>query len=444
MDGALGGLTKLESTIVSKLIPVASCVVVGLGLGACVESPETTDEASGAEQDIFVEELFDRMPNNVPIPNAHGFAAVFAGAGYVELSNDFFTAQGTNGRHCGTCHAPEDGFGMNGPTITSLFLLTGGLHPIFANHLDTDTPTADMSTVKARWDATTMLRQGKFTRKVALPATRDYDVTAIADPFGVSTPQTLFWFRRPQPTANFRSATVMSDGALTTATGLRDGLVKQARGNITGAQQGGQAADAIVGDIVDYEMSLTHAQLFLWNVGRLDVAGAHGGPAHAAAQPIVSGRFDLYDAWQHSQNPGRRQIWRGQELFNRGDHNGRRCGGCHDAANNGQNVGGKLFDVGASRPEHARPDMAIFTFQRRDTGEIVRTTDPGQGIRNGQFASLGRFKTPTLRGLAARAPYFHNGISADLAAVVRHYEDALGFDFTPAEEADLVAFLKAL
>ena len=52
--------------------------------------------------------------------------------------------------------------------------------------------------------------------------------------------------------------------------------------------------------------------------------------------------------------------------------------------------------------------------------------------------------TTSLRGLAARAPYFHGGIAADLAAVVHHYETELGFDFTPSEEADLVAFLKAL
>jgi hypothetical protein len=425
---------------VVKPFVAASFVLVGSWLGACAEPLEVTEE----EQGIFIEEILDQMPNNVPIPNAHGFAATFAEAGLVDLTSGFFTAQGTNGRHCGTCHAPEDGWGINGPTVTSLFLLTGGLHPIFANRLDTDTPTADMSTAEARWDATTMLRQGKFTRKVAPPASRDYDVIAIDDPFGVSTPSTLFWFRRSQPTANFRSNTVMSDGALTTASSLRDGLIRQARGNITGAQQGAPAADAVVGDIADYEKSLSHAQLFLWGVGRLDAAGAHGGPAHAAAQPLVAGRFDLYDAWQHSGNPKRQQIWRGQELFNRGDHNGRRCGGCHNAANNGQNVDGRLFDVGASRPEFARPDMAVFTFQSRATGEIVRTTDPGQGIRNGLFASLGRFKTSNLRGLAARAPYFHNGIAEDLAAVVRHYEHALGFDFTPAEEADLVAFMKAL
>jgi cytochrome c peroxidase len=426
--------------VVKRYTPVASCVLVGLVVGACAEPLDVAED----DGDIFVEEFLDRMPNNVPLPNAHGFAAVFADAGYVDLDNNFFKAQGANGRHCGTCHAPEDGFGLNGPTVTALFLLTGGTHPLFANNLDTDRPTSDMSTVQARWDATTMLRQGMFTRKVGLPVNRDYDVVAIADPFGVSTPSTLFWFRRTQPTANFRSHTVMSDGGLTTGTDLREGLIKQARGNITGAQQGPDPADAILHDIVDYERSLSHAQIFVWGAGRLDAGGAKGGPAHAAAQPLVAGRFDLFDAWEHSSNAKRRQIWRGQKLFNDGDRNGRSCGGCHNAANSGQNVEGKLFDVGASRPEFARPDMAVFTFQSRITGATVTTTDPGQAIRNGQFSSMGRFKTPTLRGLAARAPYFHNGIAADLEAVVRHYEVALGFDYSPQEEADLAAFMKAL
>ena len=62
----------------------------------------------------------------------------------------------------------------------------------------------------------------------------------------------------------------------------------------------------------------------------------------------------------------------------------------------------------------------------------------------GLWADLGKFKTPTLRGLAARAPYFHNGIAATLEEVIRHYEVHLGFIFTDQERADLAAFLKAL
>ena len=49
-----------------------------------------------------------------------------------------------------------------------------------------------------------------------------------------------------------------------------------------------------------------------------------------------------------------------------------------------------------------------------------------------------------LRALAARAPYFHNGIAATLDDVVRHYEKRFGFIFTEEERADLVAFLNAL
>jgi cytochrome c peroxidase len=418
--------------------------LIGLALGASACVDEGPEDLGTTEEEIIVEELFDDIPNNTPIPNENGLAASFHTAGAIDLDNEFFTAQGTNGRNCGTCHAPEDGWSLRPQTVTLMFLFTGGTHPLFVNNLDTDTPTCDMSTVESRWSCTTMLRQGLFTRRVTPPATRDYDVIAAEDPFGVGTTSTLWFFRRPLPTSDFRSHSVMWDGANTVGTDLRAGLVKQAAGNITGAQQGPPGSPETVGAIVDYEMALTHAQTYLWDVGSLTAGGARGGPEHASTQVLVNARFDLYDAWQHSNKAARRQIWRGQELFNNVNvASGRTCRGCHNAANNGQNVNGTLFDVGASRPEFG-PGKAVYTFQRRSDGAIVRSTDPGRGGRSGSFADLNRFKTPSLRGLGSRAPYFHNGIAADLGDVVTHYEQALGFDFTPAEEADLVAFLRAL
>jgi cytochrome c peroxidase len=71
-------------------------------------------------------------------------------------------------------------------------------------------------------------------------------------------------------------------------------------------------------------------------------------------------------------------------------------------------------------------------------------TDQERDYVTGLWNDLGKFKTPTLRALAARAPYFHNGIAATLEDVVRHYEIHLGFIFTDEERADLVAFLNAL
>jgi len=61
----------------------------------------------------------------------------------------------------------------------------------------------------------------------------------------------------------------------------------------------------------------------------------------------------------------------------------------------------------------------------------------------GRWKDIGRFKGPTLRALASRAPYFHNGSAKDLNEVVR-FDDRFGIGFTDQERDDLVAFLKAL
>jgi cytochrome c peroxidase len=434
----------------SRGVLVAAAVLAngafGCGAAGAENDGEIQGEAFGQEQAPLLEEFIDSVPNNFPIPNAHGLSASFSTttAPIVAMDNNFFTPQGTNGRDCGTCHAVEDGWSLTPRTVTLMFLLSDGLDPLFVNHLDTDTPTCDMSTTQARWACTTMLRQGLFTRRVAPPATRDYDVIAANDPLGVGTTTSLWFFRRPLPTANFKSHTVMWDGANTVGTSLRDGLIRQARGNVTGAQQGAPATDAVIFDIVDYEMGIGHAQRNAIGAGSLTASGAKGGPENAIEQPLVNARFDLFDAWQGSSNPHRASIHRGQEIFNNPNvASGRTCRGCHNAANNGQNVNGTLFNVGTSRPEFG-PGKAVYTFQSRTTGEIVESTDPGRGIRNGVFADLNKFKTPNIRGLASRAPYFHNGIAGDIPAIVDHYEAALGFDFTDQEEADLVAFMAAL
>jgi cytochrome c peroxidase len=385
-----------------------------------------------------------RVPNNLPIDSDGGKAATYSTNGFLDFSSAFHTAQGSNGRDCTTCHAPEDGWGLRPQTAQRLFEESDGLHPLF-NILDADYPGADVSTVEARRQAYSMLLQGKFLRLRKPPASREYDIVAAEDPFGVGNTSQLLFFRRPPATANLRSNTVMWDGANTVAGDLHAGLSKQAAGNVTGAQQGQPASPATIKEIVDYELSLSHAQLLVDGVGRLDSDGALGGPEAHASQPLVAGRFDLFDAWIGHSNPRRAQIARGQELFNNPNApTGRRCGSCHNAANSGQNVGGILFDVGASNPAYRRSDMAVYTLRNRASGELLQTTDWGRGGSTGKWNDLNRFKTPTLRGLAARAPYFHNGIADTLLDVVRFYEVALGFDFSPDEEADLAAFLGAL
>ena len=334
-----------------------------------------------------------------------------------------------------------------------MFDQTGGLDPLFSR-LDADIPTLedaqiDAMTVEERRDVFSMLLQAKFTRNISLPAIRDFDLTSVTDPFGVSAPTSstttgkMWFFRRSMPTTNFKSVTVSWDAANTQST-LREGLIRQARGNVTGAQEGPPAPDAVIFDIVDFELSLATARQWLPLVGQLDTDGAKGGPEHHLGQPLVAGRFDLFDAYRTDWNPFRRAIYRGQEVFNNGDVNGKTCSGCHNAANSGQNVAGLLFDVGAGRVEFALPDMAVFTFTQPSTGAVHVTTDPGRGGRNGVFADLSKFKTPTLRGLGSRDAYFHNGAAGNLLEVIELYETTLGFEFTLQQKVELTLFLAAL
>jgi cytochrome c peroxidase len=396
-----------------------------------------------------------QLPNNFPFVNGSGTAATYSTAGSLDLENAFHTPQGSNGRSCASCHLVQAGWSVRPLDVEIMFWTTQGRHPIF-NPLDANSPGPDVSTLQSRYAAYSMLRKGLFRRGGNLPGGAEFSIVAVDDPLGAGGSPTRFEaFRRPLATANFHIAkNVGWHDQNTNGTGdVHAGLVAQAIGNITGAQQGPPPTPETVNEIVTYEEELAFAQQIVWGVGRLDACGARGGPEHLSGQQSVEGRFDLYDAWiglapgacgSRSEDRKRAQIARGQELFNNPNPGGRRCGGCHNAANNGSNVNGTLFDVGASRAEFRKPGMPLYTLRNTATLVERQTTDPGRALRSGRWADLDRFKTPSLRGLAARPPYFHNGISATLKDVVLHYEQALGFVFTPQERDDLVAFLEAL
>jgi cytochrome c peroxidase len=77
-------------------------------------------------------------------------------------------------------------------------------------------------------------------------------------------------------------------------------------------------------------------------------------------------------------------------------------------------------------------------------GATYTVTDPGRALISGKCADVGKVKGPILRGLAARAPYFHNGSATTLEDVVTFYDQRFGINFTEQEKSDLVAFLKSL
>lgn len=83
------------------------------------------------------------------------------------------------------------------------------------------------------------------------------------------------------------------------------------------------------------------------------------------------------------------------------------------------------------------------------------TPDVGRKGVTGADADLHSFKTPSLREIAARAPYMHNGSVPTLEAVMTHYASGIvqrpslsallkPVGLQPQESTDLIAFLRSL
>jgi cytochrome c peroxidase len=435
------------------LLLIAAAVWVGC---SDVDAPRKANAGGeGADPDNAGFFHTNQLPNDLAVSNPAGTAATFSTAGFVDLTSAFHVPQGSNGRSCGSCHLVQSGWSIRPRDVELMFAASQGTDPIF-NLLDADSPTADVSTVDARLRAFSMLRKGLFRRGGAVPANAEYEIIAFDDPLGAGGSLTRFQaYRRPLATANFHIDRNVGwhdqdgNGSLD----VHAGLTSQASGNVTGGQQGNPAAPATIEAIVAYEQSLRFAQRSAIGVGLLTSCGGKGGPENLSMQPQVAGRFNLYDAWinlaagtctTRDEDAKRAQIARGQELFNAMNGNGRSCTTCHNAQNNGSNVEGTLFDVGVSRPEVRQPGMPLYTVRNKATHEVRQTTDPGRALKSGLWADMDRFKVPSLRGVSARAPYFHNGTAATLNDVVLRYQQALGFQFTPEERAALVAFLQAL
>jgi hypothetical protein len=138
------------------------------------------------------------------------------------------------------------------------------------------------------------------------------------------------------------------------------------------------------------------------------------------------------------------------------------CGTCHDTPNVGNHSFPTPLNIGTGDPDPSNsaanlggldvsylPSITVCkldltTNPPTQTNICKTTTDLGQALIDGKFDHVGKIKGPILRGLSARAPYFHNGSAQTLLDAVRFYENRFGLVLTPQEESDLVAFLSAL
>jgi hypothetical protein len=274
------------------------------------------------------------------------------------------------------------------------------------------------------------------------------------------------------------------------------------------AQGASIASTPAQADIVAFETNLYTAQILLFQpqrrlIASLTADGAHGGPdylqdvvapafAIGVNDPLKPGftnaSFDLFAAWEptsprySSLTPSERAIGRGEAIFNEtrfvihdvpglnsvpgdplynpsdplaGQDIDGGCAICHNSPNVGNHSTSLPINIGVTMAEPTNNDgslnrvldianLPVYTLQNPDTGGTVQVTDPGRAMISGKWTDIGKTKGPILRGLAGRAPYFHNGSAKDLRTVVEFYDARFHIGFTRQQVNDLVAFLSAL
>ena len=286
----------------------------------------------------------------------------------------------------------------------------------------------------------------------------------------------------------------------TLTSNLRAGLVHQAMDATLGhAQAAGSPTTAQLNAIVDFELALFTAQQTDNVAGVLQAEKGTGGPTALATVSYFPGindplgdnptgaAFDpsastLFKSWKDLANSGRyaeprKALARGEAIFNThpltisgvtglndalgvASINGT-CTTCHDTPNVGNHSRPLPLDIGVSHVaghesdpqvlaalgQLSMPDLPVFQVACQTgplAGVVKYTSDPGRALISGKCADIGRLKGPILRGLAARAPFFHNGAAATLTEVVEFYNLRFRMGLTDQEKADLEAFLRSL
>jgi len=431
--------------------------------------------------------------SSVPTPlltiDDSGILSTFTTNHRLNLDSAFFKSLGTNGRTCASCHQPADAWSVTPEHIQARFTVSAGRDPIFRPVDGANCPSADVSTVEKRRQAySLLLKKGLIRVSLSVPTTADFSIQDIQDPYNCpeTNSVTAALYRRPLPSTNLGFlSTVMWDGRETVkGAPIADDLATQAIDATLGHAEAAEAPTTEqVADIVAFETALYTAQVYDTRAGNLTDRGGKGGPQNLSAQPFHIGindvlgadpsgaafdpkAFNIYNGWANATGANaaaRQAVARGQALFNTfpititgvaglndlpglSTVNGT-CTSCHDTPNAGDHSVSLPISIGTSDypavPALNTSGLPVYTVACAN-GSSLKVTDLGRAMITGKCSDVGKMKGPVLRGLAARAPYFHNGGAATLLDAVNFYDQRFKLNLTAQQKSDLVAFLKTL
>ncbi|MGH7986897.1 MAG: hypothetical protein ACREQX_11510 [Candidatus Binataceae bacterium] len=408
-------------------------------------------------------------------------------------SNSFFEALGTNQRSCFTCHQFKDGWSVTPTDAQARYNASDGTDPIFRLIDGATCPDDDVSTPDAMKQAFSLvLNKGLIRVFLPMPANTQFEIVAVDDPYhctskpstGLTSPTTgiVSVYRRPLPSTGLRfNSAVLDDGREPSLLSqARDAvMIHEQRSSLPSADQMNQA--------VAFESEIDTAQAWDNTAGALNQNGAHGGAIAMAATQFYLGMndpfgnnptdtpfnpeaFTMYLGWEQLSGTcavkrARESIARGEKIFNTRvfDISGvaglndlvnnativGSCSTCHDTPAMGIHSVSLFMDIGVTDgPIIPRPaDLPLFTLQCISgplSGQTFQTTDPGRALITGQCADIAKIKVPSLRGLAARPPYFQAGEAPTLQDVVNYLNQRFDIGLSRQDQQDLVNFLQTL
>ena len=237
--------------------------------------------------------------------------------------------------------------------------------------------------------------------------------------------------------------------------------------------------------IEEFELRVFAAQQRSASGVSLDAGGAEGGPGLlASSTPGMLGSdngrpvWSEFAAWEKpgaddatltpAQRDFRASVARGARVFRDrtflitdsaginspigfGNPVRNSCVFCHNMSQMGNDVAPGQVDLGTTTLPFADPAPHLPLFRvtclkdpHPHYGRTILTHDPGFALTSGRCADVGKITLQSMRGLAARAPYFSNGSAKDLRTVVDYYERRYDIRYTEQEKQDLVNLMESL
>jgi len=480
-----------------RFLPLSLGTLFIVGCAAGTSSTTTTTTTPATVAPVIIANL-------QPYTNATGSVATYTTAGEINESNTFFTTLGSNARTCNSCHQPAQGMSITPTALTALFTSTSGTDPVFDAIDGANCPTVAAGNTAGR---SLLLNSGLVRIPITLPTTAQFTITVVNDPYGCAATlsatgqQVVSVYRRPLPSTGLpflsnvqwdtRETLAALNNSVTLDASLTTDLTSQMDDAVTNHEQGTVTPTAAeVAEVLTFEQGLFTAQATDSLAGSLSASGATGGPTNLAAMNYYPGINDafggdptgtkfssasmtLYTAWANSTNTQQASIARGENIFNNSPMkitnvsglpplNGPgTCSTCHDTPNIGNHSLPLPMDTGimhisasetdpnivAALAQLSAPSLPVYQVNGCKVNGVAVTyvtTDPGKALSSGLCADVNHLKVPGLRGLAARAPYFHNGSATTLAQLVNFYNARFQMGLNPGQKTDLVNFLNAL